>query len=63
MFNAATTICQAPLYIISMLNHAKFNVAFKFKLASSMCDIGNGGAIRARQVVLQPIKEHDSTLE
>jgi hypothetical protein len=54
LFDAATAVCQAPLFTASMISQAQFSAPTIFKLAATMCEDDASTSVDFMEAVLEP---------
>jgi hypothetical protein len=61
---AATWVCQAPLFPAAMVSRADFSPAAVFKMAATMCERGSSTATNATktEVHLEPVVDNEEDI-
>jgi hypothetical protein len=61
---AATWVCQAPLFSAAMVSRADFNLVAVFKMAATMCEPGSSTATNAMktEVHLEPVVDNEKDI-
>ena len=55
LFEAATVVCQAPLFLATMVSHVDFSAASIFKLAANMYEPDSSTSLSAMETILEPV--------
>jgi hypothetical protein len=55
LFEAATAVCQAPVFSATMVSHVDFSTTSIFKLAASMCELGSSTSLGAIETIFEPV--------
>jgi hypothetical protein len=53
LYEAATSVCQASLFSANMMAHPDFSPAAVFKMAATMCELGNSTTAKALKAEIQ----------
>jgi hypothetical protein len=53
VYEAATLVCQASLFSATMMVHLDFSLAAVFKMATTMCELGNSTVAKALKTEVQ----------
>jgi hypothetical protein len=61
---AATWVCQAPLFPVAMVSQADFSSAAVFKIVATMCERGSSTATNAMktEVHLEPVVDNEEDI-